>query len=229
MTTEILRSMLYRGADLNRDVEFVIFDEVHYINDSDRGVVWEEVIIMLPPHITLILLSATVPNTKEFAEWVGRTKKQDVYVISTFKRPVPLEHYVFAGKDVYKIVDANKNFLTANYKKAIEVLNPVKEKDKDKEKDKHGRPVQPVIKYKKPTNPSAQKNLYTTLINFLKKKNLLPCIIFSFSKKKCEEYSQSLTNMDLTAGKAEKSKIHSFIHTSLACLNGMNTINLRIG
>jgi antiviral helicase SKI2 len=67
MTTEILRSMLYRGADLIRDVEFVIFDEVHYINDSERGVVWEEVIIMLPEHVSLILLSATVPNTKEFA------------------------------------------------------------------------------------------------------------------------------------------------------------------
>jgi antiviral helicase SKI2 len=48
-------------------IEFVIFDEVHYINDSERGVVWEEVIIMLPEHISLILLSATVPNTKEFA------------------------------------------------------------------------------------------------------------------------------------------------------------------
>lgn len=64
MTTEILRSMLYRGADLIRDVEFVIFDEVHYVNDQERGVVWEEVIILLPRHITLILLSATVPNTK---------------------------------------------------------------------------------------------------------------------------------------------------------------------
>lgn len=71
MTTEILRSMLYRGADLIRDVEFVIFDEVHYVNDLERGVVWEEVIIMLPAHVTLILLSATVPNTKEFADWVG--------------------------------------------------------------------------------------------------------------------------------------------------------------
>ncbi|KAK9679429.1 Antiviral helicase ski2, partial [Basidiobolus ranarum] len=86
MTTEILRSMLYRGADLIRDVEFVIFDEVHYVNDSERGVVWEEVIIMLPAHVSLILLSATVPNTKEFADWVGRTKKRDIYVISTPKR-----------------------------------------------------------------------------------------------------------------------------------------------
>ncbi|KAG6335915.1 hypothetical protein ID866_3169 [Astraeus odoratus] len=71
MTTEILRSMLYKGADLIRDVEFVIFDEVHYVNDAERGVVWEEVIIMLPDHVSIILLSATVPNTKEFADWVG--------------------------------------------------------------------------------------------------------------------------------------------------------------
>ncbi len=69
LTTEILRSMLYRGADIIRDVEWVIFDEVHYINDLDRGVVWEEVIIMLPAHVNLILLSATVPNTFEFADW----------------------------------------------------------------------------------------------------------------------------------------------------------------
>lgn len=89
MTTEILRSMLYKGADLIRDVEFVIFDEVHYVNDAEvrtfiiprssfflaftcqRGVVWEEVIIMLPDHVNIILLSATVPNSKEFADWVG--------------------------------------------------------------------------------------------------------------------------------------------------------------
>jgi len=63
--------MLYKGADLIRDVEWVIFDEVHYINDLERGVVWEEVIIMLPAHVNVILLSATVPNTMEFADWVG--------------------------------------------------------------------------------------------------------------------------------------------------------------
>src|ERR1700759_731484 len=71
VTTEILRSILYKGADLIRDVEWVIFDEVHYINDLERGVVWEEVIIMLPAHVNLILLSATVPNTFEFADWIG--------------------------------------------------------------------------------------------------------------------------------------------------------------
>ncbi|KAJ3551432.1 hypothetical protein NP233_g13083 [Leucocoprinus birnbaumii] len=111
MTTEILRSMLYKGADLIRDVEFVIFDEVHYVNDAERGVVWEEVIIMLPDHVNIILLSATVPNTKEFADWVGRTKKKDIYVISTIQRPVPLEHYLYAGRDKFKIVDAKRSFI----------------------------------------------------------------------------------------------------------------------
>ncbi|KAF2863754.1 antiviral helicase [Piedraia hortae CBS 480.64] len=122
MTTEILRSMLYHGADLIRDVEFVIFDEVHYVNDTERGVVWEEVIIMLPEHVTLILLSATVPNTYEFASWVGRTKKKDIYVISTPKRPVPLEHYLWAGKKMFKIVDASKSFLENGWKLANEAF-----------------------------------------------------------------------------------------------------------
>ncbi|KAJ3295595.1 hypothetical protein HK104_002499, partial [Borealophlyctis nickersoniae] len=122
MTTEILRSMLYRGADLIRDVEFVIFDEVHYVNDIERGVVWEEVIIMLPAHVTLILLSATVPNTKEFADWVGRTKQKDIYVISTLKRPVPLEHFLYVDKEIYKIVDANKKFLATGWKSAHDAL-----------------------------------------------------------------------------------------------------------
>ena len=129
MTTEILRSMLYRGADLLRDVEFVIFDEVHYVNDFERGVVWEEVIIMLPEHVTLILLSATIPNTYEFASWVGRTKKKDIYVISTLKRPVPLEHFLWADKSMYKIVDADKKFIDKGWKDANAAISGI-EKNK---------------------------------------------------------------------------------------------------
>ncbi|KAG2484118.1 hypothetical protein HYH03_017069 [Edaphochlamys debaryana] len=103
MTTEILRSMLYKGADVIRDVEVVVFDEVHYVNDADRGVVWEEVIIMLPPHITLVLLSATVPNVMDFADWVGRTKRKVIHVTGTMKRPVPLEHSLYYGGEIYPI------------------------------------------------------------------------------------------------------------------------------
>ena len=65
--------MLYKQNDIVRDIEWVIFDEVHYVNDVERGVVWEETIIMMPSYIHIIMLSATVPNYKDFANWVGKT------------------------------------------------------------------------------------------------------------------------------------------------------------
>ncbi|KAI4305143.1 hypothetical protein L6164_028529 [Bauhinia variegata] len=117
MTTEILRSMLYRGADIIRDIEWVIFDEVHYVNDVERGVVWEEVIIMLPRYINIVLLSATVPNTVEFADWIGRTKQKKIRVTGTTKRPVPLEHCLFYSGDLYKICEGEK-FLPQGLKAA---------------------------------------------------------------------------------------------------------------
>ncbi|KAB2089405.1 hypothetical protein ES319_A03G058800v1 [Gossypium barbadense] len=117
MTTEILRSMLYRGADIIRDIEWVIFDEVHYVNDVERGVVWEEVIIMLPRHINIILLSATVPNTIEFADWIGRTKQKKIRVTGTTKRPVPLEHCLFYSGELYKICE-REDFIPQGLKAA---------------------------------------------------------------------------------------------------------------
>merc|ERR1711971_432698 len=77
MTTEILRSMPYRGVDLIRDIEWVMFDEVHDINGSERGVVWEEVIIMLLDYVNLVFLSATTPNTIEFSEWIVSASKSE--------------------------------------------------------------------------------------------------------------------------------------------------------
>ncbi|CAD1784778.1 similar to Saccharomyces cerevisiae YLR398C SKI2 Ski complex component and putative RNA helicase, mediates 3'-5' RNA degradation by the cytoplasmic exosome [Maudiozyma barnettii] len=123
MTTEILRSMLYRGADLIRDVEFVVFDEVHYVNDQDRGVVWEEVIIMLPQHVKFILLSATVPNTYEFANWIGRTKQKNIYVISTPQRPVPLEINIWAKGKLLPVITPGREFVESNFKEHKSLLS----------------------------------------------------------------------------------------------------------
>ncbi|KAK4492081.1 hypothetical protein RD792_002878 [Penstemon davidsonii] len=122
MTTEILRSMLYRGADIIRDIEWVIFDEVHYVNDAERGVVWEEVIIMLPRHVNFVLLSATVPNTVEFADWIGRTKQKKIRVTGTTKRPVPLEHCIFYSNELYKICE-NEKIIPQGLKAAKDVYN----------------------------------------------------------------------------------------------------------
>lgn len=88
--------------------------EVHYINDRSRGHVWEQVLIMLPKEVCVVLLSATVPNTLEFADWLGRTHKRKVYVITTTKRPVPLQHFLYTGRwggsrnNKFLVMDAEK-------------------------------------------------------------------------------------------------------------------------
>ncbi|KUJ09312.1 antiviral helicase [Mollisia scopiformis] len=261
MTTEILRSMLYRGADLIRDVEFVIFDEVHYVNDLERGVVWEEVIIMLPEHVTLILLSATVPNTYEFASWVGRTKRKDIYVISTPKRPVPLEHYLWADKSIHKIVDADKKFLEKGYKEASDILSgrnktkalpPAETNSRGGGNTRGGRGGNqrggnqrgggqqrggaqqrgrggPPRASHTPghmgrggrsggrTTAAQDKTLWVHLVQFLKRETLLPACIFVFSKKRCEENADALSNQDFCTA-TEKSAIHMIIEKSIARL-----------
>lgn len=85
---------------------------------AQRGVVWEEVLIMLPDHVSIILLSATVPNALEFADWIGRLKHRQIYVISTVTRPVPLEHYLFTGNspktqgELFLLLDSRGAFHT---------------------------------------------------------------------------------------------------------------------
>ena len=90
MTTEILRSMLYNGSEITREIAWVIFDEVHYMRDKERGVVWEETIILLPPVVKYAFLSATIPNAREFAEWIVKIKQQPCNVVYTDYRPTPL-------------------------------------------------------------------------------------------------------------------------------------------
>ena len=97
MTTEILRNILYQQESQHvniNDVDKVIFDEVHYINDPDRGRVWEECIILMPKRITMIMLSATIDKADEFASWIGNIKQTITNLIPT-KVVVPLEHYFF--------------------------------------------------------------------------------------------------------------------------------------
>ncbi|XP_059165640.1 superkiller complex protein 2-like [Physella acuta] len=215
MTTEILRSMLYNGSDIIRDLEWVIFDEVHYINDSERGVVWEEVLIMLPDHVNVILLSATVPNHMEFADWIGRIKKKKIYVVSTLYRPVPLEHYLYTGNSIktsnelFLLVDAKGNFLTPGYNKAMEA----KKERASKSSQSFG------AKGSRGGAPGQDKNIWLSVIEMLKKKDKLPAVAFTFSKKKIEETTANLQTIDLTTA-TEKSEVHVFFHRCINKLKG---------
>ncbi len=237
MTTEILRSMLYRGADLIRDIEWVIFDEVHYINDSERGVVWEEVIIMLPDHIKLIFLSATTPNTMDFSGWVGRTKKKMVNVITTDKRPVPLQHHIYADGELFEVMDNMKNFMSGGVKAAELKLHPEPAPPKETNvapkgnnygrgrgqggrqgvgrgqggrqgtgRGQGGRHIARFGQGRQRDTPGS-KSQWQSLVNMLKKENKLPAVVFSFSKRKCDECASLLSSLDLTDS-SEKSAIH---------------------
>lgn len=138
MTTEILRNILYRNENstnfennLNYDIHpdeisIVIFDEVHYFNDKDRGKVWEETLVLLKPDVTLVMLSATIDKPENFANWIGNIKKKNICLIPTNHRVVPLKHYMLKDKNLIEIVE-NKNLVNYNLiKEKYNCINPDK-------------------------------------------------------------------------------------------------------
>lgn len=114
----------------------------------------------------LILLSATVPNIDQFASWVGRIKKRQIFVTSTNKRPVPLEHYLFTGNSIktsnqlFKIIDQDKKFITHGHKLAREAKE---------------------INMKKSKKPPSEQAIWTSVIDNLKKRDGLPAVAFTLS------------------------------------------------
>lgn len=211
MTTEILRSMLYRGSEIMREVAWVIFDEVHYLRDKARGVVWEETIILLPDKVRYVFLSATIPNAMQFAEWITKTHSQPCHVVYTDFRPTPLQHYFFpAGADgIHLIVDEKGVFREDNFNKAMTAIadkagddgsNPLakrKGKGKDKKTNKGGQKDGPTDIYK--------------IVKMIMMKNYNPVIVFSFSKRECENLALQMSQLSFNddSEKAMVSKVFS--------------------
>ncbi len=98
MTTEIFRNLVMEGSSRLDDIYYVIFDEIHFLDDEERGTVWEECIILAPPKIHFICLSATVPNIEELADWMNSVREEKFIVIKEERRPVPLKHYLYSAK-----------------------------------------------------------------------------------------------------------------------------------
>ncbi|MBN2368471.1 DEAD/DEAH box helicase [Candidatus Woesearchaeota archaeon] len=160
MTTEIYRNMLLAKDEIVDYVKYVIFDEIHFINDIERGTVWEESIIFSPEHIRFLCLSATIPNARQFAAWIEEIKKHKVDVVKYDKRAVPLQHHVYdLGLGITTI---DKVMQDRTYK---EFYKASKRKKKQK-------------KMEMPA-PS-----HIDLIRLIEDK--LPCIVFDFSRKDCE-------------------------------------------
>jgi len=184
MTTEILRNLLYKDKNLDgletntfinmEDVAVVVFDEVHYINDPDRGRVWEEVIIMLNSEIILVMLSATIDKAEQFCSWIGNIKQKKINLIKTSHRVVPLKHYFW--KDIYYEDEEGKQRLRWEKIQICDNDGNFKNYDQIKQKYK---------KYDTTT-------VINKLLDHLIEDNQLPALFFRFSRKKCEEMCHSV-------------------------------------
>lgn len=202
MTTEILRSMLYNGSEVTREMAWVIFDEVHYMRDKERGVVWEETIILLSPMVKYVFLSATIPNAREFAEWIAKIKQQPCSVVYTDFRPVPLQHYIYpsGGEGIYLVVDEKGVFKETNFASAIAILEKELSLDKIMEDKRNKKSSQKV------TQSQEIKKLVTLIVD----KGLDPCIVFSFSKRDCETYALALKGLDFNKEEEKEQIDHIF-------------------
>ena len=202
MTTEILRSMIYRGSEVVREVAWVIYDEVHYMRDKERGVVWEESIVLLPDKVRFVFLSATIPNAREFAQWVSKVHQHPCHVVYTDYRPTPLQHYMFplGGEGVFLVVDEKGQFRDDNFSKAMHALGDSAQEDAERKLGLHGGNAKGNNKKSKKDGKRSKGNIAADLVRIVEmvmKRNYDPVICFSFSKRDCEAYANSLVRKNL--------------------------------
>ncbi|KAL2195989.1 rRNA-processing arch domain-containing protein [Corynascus similis CBS 632.67] len=205
MTTEILRSMLYRGSEIMREVAWVIFDEIHYMRDKTRGVVWEETIILLPDKVRYVFLSATIPNAFQFAEWIAKIHRQACHVVYTDFRPTPLQNYFFpAGtKGIHLIVDEKGNFKEHNFNEAMAAIESKKGSDPaDWSAKQKGRGKNKKIN--KGGEAPDEKTDIERVIKMIIKKNFQPVIVFNFAKRECEQLALKTSSMKFNAPDEEQ-------------------------
>ena len=186
MTAEILRNALQRKSDEQvyewnfnpEKIGCVILDEVHYINNPDRGKVWEDIIINLNPNIRLIMLSATLNGTEDLVRWIANLKNVPCNLVSTEKRPVPLQHKIFMNNEFSMIMDDDK-WNDGEW-------NIIKEKIKKYFDDKRTKSNIPI--------------LFKCLKKLIEKEEL-PVTIFLLNKKMVENIAKKMPftfNTDLT-------------------------------
>jgi superfamily II RNA helicase len=202
MTTEILRNLLYkRGTSTEtlgitaalslNGLDAVVFDECHYINDKDRGSIWEETMILLNPSVQLVLLSATVDAPEVFASWLGELKQRPIHLISTDYRIVPLIHGVYKDKEFNAIMDNTNKFSDAPYRSWLQWRSQkLKAADQHKaavaSRTRAGYDGGPIARV---DGPKAFTHEMNAMIATLEEKQQLPALFFVFSRKDCQRYA----------------------------------------
>lgn len=195
MTAEILRNSLLRKQNDDvydwsfnpENVGCVILDEVHFINNKERGTVWEEIIKNLSPKIQLVMLSATISGAKEMSDWIGELKKVNCHLISTEKRPVPLTHYVYWDSSL--IEDKKKDGIVHEVN-TKETLHEVKTKDETWVRDVWKNIKKEVDKYY--LKNRFTNHIFHKCLDHLKAKSLLPATVFLLNREAVENEAKHL-------------------------------------
>ena len=172
MTTEIFRNKVLEEETSLADYSWIIFDEIHYLDDYERGTVWEESLIFLPKHMKILALSATIPNVDEFAAWIESIHSFPLKIIKEERRPVPL------------------HFLYQSQGKIVEALSGVKCEPSGRNNFHHYRARRfPKSQHVKPNRPAS-------LIRNLSENDRLPCIYFAFGRRRCEYLAEEMRGFD---------------------------------
>jgi len=186
MTTEVLRNMLLQTPSELWDVGCIIFDEIHYLADPERGTTWEESIIMCPKYIQLVCLSATVSNAEEVAEWIGRTHKP-VHLVTHLKRAVPLSLYYFLDGQLNLVINS-KGQQVVDFNVGGELRKKVFSQSR------RGPILEEDVRTRERAEPTPRE-----IVEALEKADLLPAIFFQFSRRDCEAAAEVCAMMRLQA------------------------------
>lgn len=193
MTTEIYRNQLLSKDVSVADIKYVIFDEIHYMSDIERGTVWEESIIFSPPHIRFLCLSATIPNKDIFAKWIETIKKHPVKVVSHNKRSVPLDFILYDSHNEGRFHQMSNQVMNNLIARRASVRKVKSRFQSNLEKDFKG--YDDSIK----------------LIRHLKKESMLSAIFFFFSRKQVEDYAMHTFKRVELLTEHEKNQIREII------------------
>ena len=184
MTTEIFRNKILEEKSTLKDYSWIIFDEIHFLDDQERGTVWEESLIFLPDHMNVLGLSATIPNIQELADWLQAIHQRPIKTIEEHKRLVPLHiSYQCQGK----VLDDFQGLVKEGYKNVHHVYSKGRRFSKES-------PLRP--------------NKPSSLIQYLLEEDLLPCIYFVFSRRRTEHLAEEMKSFNFLS-QAQRQEIKS--------------------
>jgi superfamily II RNA helicase len=205
MTTEILMNYLFSmnsenksvldfEMDIENELGCVIFDEVHYINDPDRGQTWEQTILMLPSHVQMVLLSATIDNPKGFAEWIeSRPNSKEVYLASTEHRVVPLTHYGFFATSEMPFKEIKDKTIQAKIRASTNKLILMRSAKGVFSESGYYELKGMSDLFNKYRFFMKRKFVLNKLAEYLRINEMLPAIVFVFSRKAVEQCASEIT------------------------------------